>query len=157
MREGTLTKVAVGAGVGESDIQTRTRRRWQKKQKTLDWIQLVSMWRLVSQLAVAITDWGGFPQWYTLPDKKVSYKKLSAWNGFHFHVEIGQTGKQTVMQDMRGWKRHLWTWKRNRGGRTESRMYWRMFAHALSVESPIMQEGNRSLACPSCYATFCLC
>lgn len=61
MREGNLTKVAVGAGVEESDIQARTRHRWQTKQTTLDWIQLVSIWRLVSQHAVATTDWGGFP------------------------------------------------------------------------------------------------
>lgn len=69
------------------------------------------------------------------------------------HAEI----RQTVSQDMWGWMRHSWTCERNKGGGTESWMYWRMFAHALSLESQILQEGNRSLACPSCYGTFCLC
>lgn len=83
------------------------------------------------------------------------------WVSFHLEVGISTCGgngrfrgfpppcalKDGEFKDIIRMKWESWTCETIKGGKTESQMHWRMFAHPLCLGSPIMQEGNRSFAC----------
>lgn len=107
----------------------RQKKTKKTNQKTSDWNELVSIWRLVSQHVVVTADLGGFP--HRVRSRMESLKTLSAWNGNHELVRQSKVERLKV-RCIGGCLHTLCVWeaqscRKETGALPASQLFWQMY------------------------------